>query len=414
MFEKLYSSPRVIAWHQNAPYLEEREQYLSHCLDNGYTQESLLLIAKELFWVASKLSVYPDLRLTLGQVEAVANKWDEREHCCGRSLNVKWTKTRFIQVARQWLRFLGYWCEPTDPIPFTHLLDQFVVWMEEERGLESSTIQRRKGCLTQFLCWYGEKKQSFDSIRITDIDTYLTVCGTNGCTRVSVKNVATIIRSFMKYAGTKGWCDSSIAAAICAPRVYRLENLPAGPSWDQVKTLLASMETDRRCDIRDLPIIMLCAIYGFRETEVARLKLENIDWEQSLIVVERCKRRGGQTYPLVPVVGNAIIHYLRTVRPQSSFREVFLTLTPPFRPISRSTIYSLTSRRLAQIGVNTRHIGPHSLRHACASHLVSENFTLKEIGDHLGHCSSASTRIYAKVDLQGLRQVADFDLGGIL
>ncbi len=116
----------------------------------------------------------------------------------------------------------------------------------------------------------------------------------------------------------------------------------------------------------------------------------------------------------MPVVGNAIIHYLRTVRPRSSFREVFLTLTPPYRPISRGTIYSLISRRLAQIGVNTRHIGPHSLRHACASHLVSENFTLKEIGDHLGHRSPSSTRIYAKVDLQGLRQVADFNLGGII
>jgi site-specific recombinase XerC len=45
---------------------------------------------------------------------------------------------------------------------------------------------------------------------------------------------------------------------------------------------------------------------------------------------------------------------------------------------------------------------------------MSENFTLKEIGDHLGHRSLASTRIYAKVDLQGLRQVADFDLGGII
>jgi integrase len=104
----------------------------------------------------------------------------------------------------------------------------------------------------------------------------------------------------MKYAGTKGWCDSSIATAICAPRVYRLENLPADPSWDQVKTLLAIMETDRRCDIRDLPIIMLCAIYGFRETEVACLKLENIDWEQSLIVVRRCKRRGSMPLCITP------------------------------------------------------------------------------------------------------------------
>jgi integrase/recombinase XerD len=54
------------------------------------------------------------------------------------------------------------------------------------------------------------------------------------------------------------------------------------------------------------------------------------------------------------------------------------------------------------------------LRHACAGHLVEEGFSLKEIGDHLGHRSSSATRIYAKVDLPGLREVATFDLGGLI
>lgn len=58
--------------------------------------------------------------------------------------------------------------------------------------------------------------------------------------------------------------------------------------------------------------------------------------------------------------------------------------------------------------------GPHSLRHACAAHLVSEGFSLKEIGDHLGHRSLSATQIYAKVDLPKLREVATFDLGGLL
>jgi site-specific recombinase XerD len=51
------------------------------------------------------------------------------------------------------------------------------------------------------------------------------------------------------------------------------------------------------------------------------------------------------------------------------------------------------------------------LRHACATRLVSEGLSLKEIGDHLGHRSTAATRIYAKVDLPHLRAVAAFDLG---
>jgi site-specific recombinase XerD len=46
--------------------------------------------------------------------------------------------------------------------------------------------------------------------------------------------------------------------------------------------------------------------------------------------------------------------------------------------------------------------------------LLAQGFSLKEIGDHLGHKSLDATRLYAKVDLVGLRQVGDFDLGGLI
>ena len=69
---------------------------------------------------------------------------------------------------------------------------------------------------------------------------------------------------------------------------------------------------------------------------------------------------------------------------------------------------------LAQLNIQSLRHGPHSLRHACASHLLAEGFSLKEIGDHLGHRSASATRTYAKVDLVGLRAVANFDLGGLV
>ena len=72
------------------------------------------------------------------------------------------------------------------------------------------------------------------------------------------------------------------------------------------------------------------------------------------------------------------------------------------------------SRRLHALGVPLPHYGPHALRHACATHLLERGLSLKEIGDHLGHRSPEATRIYAKVDLAGLRAVGDFDLEGLL
>jgi site-specific recombinase XerD len=69
---------------------------------------------------------------------------------------------------------------------------------------------------------------------------------------------------------------------------------------------------------------------------------------------------------------------------------------------------------LRALNLPLRHVGPHALRHACATHLLAEGLTMKEIGDHLGHRSADSTAHYARVDLTGLREVADFDLGGLL
>ena len=75
---------------------------------------------------------------------------------------------------------------------------------------------------------------------------------------------------------------------------------------------------------------------------------------------------------------------------------------------------AVVDRRLHALGLTLPHYGSHVLRHACATHLLGQGLSLKEIGDHLGHQSSEATRIYAKVDLNGLRAVADFDLEGLL
>jgi len=66
------------------------------------------------------------------------------------------------------------------------------------------------------------------------------------------------------------------------------------------------------------------------------------------------------------------------------------------------------------LNLNIKHHGPHALRHACATHLINEGVTLKEISDHLGHQGLDTTRIYTKVDLTSLRKVADFNLGDLL
>ena len=159
---------------------------------------------------------------------------------------------------------------------------------------------------------------------------------------------------------------------------------------------------------------MLLAVYGLRSGEVRRLRLEDLDWSNEVIRIERSKQRRIQYYPFITSVGNAVLQYLQHGRPHCTHRELFVTLRAPIRPLSAGAMYNVVSSRLVSLGIRVPRHGPHCLRHACASHLVAAGLSLKEIGDHLGHRSAYATRIYAKVDLAGLREVANFDLEGLV
>lgn len=278
MFEELFKLAAVISRHQNELFAEERQRYFLYCAQQGYAPTTLHVMADDLFWVARKLRRYRKLRVTPEQIKKAAQDWSERERFCGHMLNKRWTRARFVCVAKKWLRFLGHLVEPVDPPPlFSHLLMDFRRWMEDERGLSSSTIEQWSGYLKQYLCWYGMKKLPFSTVSITDLDTFLTSCGANakGCSQVSINNKATGLRAFFRYAGTKGYCSPMIAGAMKGPRIFAQENLPSGPSWQDVRGLLASTGTNRPEDIRDRPILMLFAImaYGQWELQSCGLKI---------------------------------------------------------------------------------------------------------------------------------------------
>lgn len=413
MLEKLFKYPAVLTRHKNAPFFKERDRHLTYREKEGFAHQTLLRIARELFRVVQVLHIPPTSRVTPEQIKAAANRWARCQCRHGYANTLKWPHELFIQVATDWLRFLGRLHEPVKLPSFAGLIEDFTRWMESERGLSLRTSRNYCWHVKKFLRWCENHNRSVFTLQILDIDTFLAACGDQGWARASVAKIANVLKTFFRFAGQRGWCPLTIRFAIQGPRLFSQESLPSGPTWEDVNSLIGSLATNRPHDIRARAIIMLFSLYALRSNEVAKLRLDDIDWENSLISVFRPKQRRIQTYPLIPVVGNAIICYLRNVRPQNYCREIFLTLKAPIKPISAGSLYNIVCRRMKDIGLHTNPRGPHSLRHACATHLVSEGLSLKEIGDHLGHRSTSATRIYAKVDLPGLRQVADFDLGGL-
>ncbi|MBE2243953.1 MAG: tyrosine-type recombinase/integrase [Burkholderiaceae bacterium] len=321
----------------------------------------------------------------------------------------------FIHFATEWLRYLDC-LQQTEEAPnaFMAQIDAFACYMRDERGLSPVTISTRCERLTWFFAGLCPPRDTLSAITVADVDAFIESKSKKGWTRASLAALASSLRSFFAFAEARGWCPSGITAVIESPRLYTREGIPEGPGWDDVQRLLVATSGDRPADIRDHAILMLLAVYGLRRGEVAALRLDDLDWEGESIHITRPKQRRAQRYPLLHAVGEAILRYLREVRPRCGHRALFLTLGAPIRPLSAPSITPVAHAHLSRLGLTLSPRGAHCLRHACASHLLASGFSLKQIGDHLGHRSANSTLSYTKVDLTGLRQVAELDLGALL
>ncbi|MGH9733913.1 MAG: tyrosine-type recombinase/integrase [Candidatus Acidiferrales bacterium] len=167
-------------------------------------------------------------------------------------------------------------------------------------------------------------------------------------------------------------------------------------------------------DVRDHAMVLLMAIYGLRAGEIRALRITDADLTNRVLTIAREKTRDVQRFPLTPQVSRAIQKYVNRARPASESPSLFLTTLRTYRPISANGLYARVNDLFRRSGVESRHKGPHALRHACANQLMDEGASVREIGAFLGHRNFASVREYARYNVLHLRQIAEFSLEGLL
>ena len=415
MFDQLFRQASTVEEYRTAPLVDGRLRYLTHWLTLGAQRTTLRKIASNQLEIVRLLDLREDsLKVHLGQIEAAAAQW-----ALPRPRRAKQAKqaavAEFVARAARWLRFLGRLERPRVVARHRHVVKvaAFADWMRRERGLSEHTIRNRCSVVDEFLSRFHDEDRPLQTVTIADIDQAVAKKSADGCTRVSICSYTKRLRAFFRYAEGLGWCAPGLAAAIMPPRMYWNERVPAGLAWEDVQRLLGTTAGESPADKRDRAVLLLFAVYGIRSGEASGLRLDDIDWEQETLRV-RCPKPGRtHLYPLPGSVGEALVRYLRDVRPPCTERALFLTLKAPIRPLATDGVRAIVSSRLRRLGVVCQHRGPHALRHACAQRLLDQGLSLKEIGDHLGHRSPNTTAAYAKVDLAALRQVADFDLEGL-
>jgi len=136
------------------------------------------------------------------------------------------------------------------------------------------------------------------------------------------------------------------------------------------------------------------------------LTWDNIDWDKGKITLYQYKTKAPMELPLLREIGEALVTYARDSRPKSHLKEVFLTASAPYRPMTRISLNGVITRIMQSSGIDisSRRFGPHSMRHSLASNMLRQGTSLPVISGILGHESTQTTMEYLRVDIVNLRE----------
>lgn len=407
IFQRLHNQIKYVT----APLLLQRTTYLESLESAGYSKSHLVTIAEYQLHAIDILRL--DKNQTVGdrQLHDAADKWvDLRKDGIHANTSGKSRRRTFLECVGPWLAHLGWLRLDDDNFPGKSIVRAFLEWGKLHKGYSDATCRVSNCCLRLFMMYLFEKGIKLNRLLPAHVDSFIM----DRAERFHWRRITLIqrvngLRVFLEYCSDNGICPKNVAQSVITPKMYPEEDVPSYLPWDSLKALLQERgkHTNAR-DIRDHAVLLIFATYGIRSGELARLKLDDIDWRRETITITRTKNRRMQVFPLNKTVGDSIIEYLRKARPQGlPHRTVFLSLTSPIRPMTPSSLYGVVSARINAMKASVKHKGPHCLRHSCATHLVNSGLSFKEVSDLLGHKQMDSTYTYAKIDFASLKSVSD-------
>lgn len=304
----------------------------------------------------------------------------------------------------QWPPAIGPTCA-ADVARFA-ICHEYEIWLREERGLARSSVAALMWEARNFLAWQIDHGSGgLAGLSVVDVDRYMDLRAPK-LTRCSLKSVAERLRSLLRYLHIMGRATTDLSGHVIAPMLYAYEGVPSILERDQIAAVLETMRADKTpAGLRDHAILQLLATYGLRSGEIRNLRIEDIDWRTEAIHVRHHKTRASTSLPLMEPVGEALLAYLRSGRPVTDAREIFLRARAPYCKLDK--LYSVVRRRLRDAGVQPPgKCGPHIFRHARTVEMLRVAVPQKVIGDVLGHRSTGSTAPYLKLATEDLRAIA--------
>ena len=296
--------------------------------------------------------------------------------------------------------------QPLDMTEVGQELRRYDQYMEQVRGLAQNTRDGAQRLVEALLRQhFGDDAIRFEVITPERVRRFFAAQAKNYKAPTSLGAVVSALRGYFRWRATLGDRTHALVGALAYPANWQLAALPKSLEPAEVEQLESALGQSGPSMLRADAMVRCMLDLGLRSGEVARLSLDDIDWDAGTITLRRTKGRREDVMPLPEATGHAIAAYLRGERPKTQHRMVFARhMTPRERPIGPDLVRKTIRQAYARAGLS--HTRSHLLRHTMASRLLAGGSSLKEVADVLRHRSLNTTLIYAKLDSGSLVEVA--------
>jgi len=281
-----------------------------------------------------------------------------------------------------------------------HIID-FERFLKYERNYSVHTIRAYMNDLTEFEDFLIDASTEIEKVNSKIINLYsLNLYTKNSKSTVSRK--LTTLRSFFNFMVRKGNLKQNPANLIPLPK--KEKELPVFLSVDEVFKLIDSIDQEGILSLRDLAIIELLYSSGLRVSELANIKVLDIDHRESFVKVSG----KGNKERVVPFGSNArevILQYLRR-RIELKPKDDFLFLNNRGSGLTTRSIERIVKKYGLLSGISKK-ISPHALRHTFATHLLGGGADLRSIQELLGHSSLSTTQRYTHTSIEQIMKIYD-------
>lgn len=285
---------------------------------------------------------------------------------------------------------------------------RFTEYLKEVCGLAECTRYQRGRVVRDFLRYYFDRKDiELAQISIRDILRFVTRYP-DGCKAGTAHVAGVTLRSYLRFRAMQ-YDDrvQELIAAVPGIAGWRLAALPETFSDAEIAWLLRSFDRNTASGLRDYAMIRCLADLGLRAAEVVQIQLDDINWREGTLRIQRTKSRREYVFPLPEPTGRAIADYIRSARKVTkTSRAVFVRHYAPVDvPLATGCVHRAVHAAYVRCGWTDRS-GTHLLRHSVARRLLDSGSSLKEVADVLHHQSIDTTAIYTKIDENSLKIVA--------